>query len=328
MATIQLGNTKKISSLIDYCENKAEISNGFNCLASSAKEQMKATRMLYDKNTGVQGHHVIQSFKPNEIDAQNANMAGLALAKKIAPNHEVMVYTHTDREHIHNHIVINSVNYENGSKYQSKKKDLFKIRDFSDEICLEMNLSVLKEKSAEIRYTLAEKSLLEKGKTSWKDELRQAIDYELKNSRSYQEFKNNLKDNYDIVINDSRKHITYKHPDMQKVVRGNKLGLIYEKEMVINVFERQIERQQGDEHEKNRERENQIASREVRGSSNTREYNQRDRSAVREQSTTNSFDGVQDKLRDVKQRINQIGEREQKGDRSSRSKTKSFDRGL
>jgi len=301
MATIQLGNTKKINSLIDYCEKKAELANGIDCLAQGAKEQMLATRTLYNKPDGVQGHHVIQSFKPNEINAQNANLAGLELAKKIAPGHEVMVYTHTDKEHIHNHLVINSVNFETGRKYQSSKKDLFKIRDFSDEICLQMDLSVVKEKSAEIRYTLAEKSLLEKGKSSWKDELRQAIDHEIKNSSSYKEFKDNLKNKYDIVVNDQRKHITYKHPDMQKVVRGNKLGLNYEMEMIQHVFERQTARKQ--------ER-----TREIQGTPRVRENNSRDRSTIRKQVAADGIDGVQDRLRNIKQEIDTIGERKRGDD--------------
>lgn len=319
MATIQLGNTKTISALINYCEKKAEISNGLDCTKESAKQQMKATRTLYNKNDGVQGHHVIQSFIPGETDAQNANMAGLELAKKIAPGHEVMVYTHTDKEHIHNHIVINSVNYEDGSKYQSTKKDLFKIRDFSDEICLKMNLSVVKEKSAEIRYTLAEKSLIEKGKTSWKDELREAIDHEIKKSNNYEEFKKNLKENYDIVVNDDRKHITYKHPDIQKVVRGNKLGLNYEKETIINGFERQL----GQKQERERRTNNQISS-----TTRTRADNQRNPDAIRDKPSENISDGIQRRLRDVEQRVKAIGNREQKTNTRARENTNSIDRSL
>src|SRR5690625_5366196 len=69
---------------------------------------MKQTRELFSKNDGIQAHHVIQSFKPDEVTPEKANQVGLELAEKLAPGHEVAVYTHDDTDHIHNHIVINS----------------------------------------------------------------------------------------------------------------------------------------------------------------------------------------------------------------------------
>src|SRR5699024_12631485 len=67
-----------------------------------AKSQMKQTRELFSKNDGIQAHHVIQSFKPDEVTPEKANQVGLELAKKLAPNHEVAVYTHDDTNHVHN----------------------------------------------------------------------------------------------------------------------------------------------------------------------------------------------------------------------------------
>ncbi|MFZ3591841.1 relaxase/mobilization nuclease domain-containing protein [Bacillus sp. DJP31] len=116
MATIKLGNTKVANKLISYAEKRAEERSGVDCSPEYAKAQFKATRELRGKNTGIQAHHVIQSFKPGEVDQAQANEIGKDLALKVAPGHEVVVYTHTDKEHIHNHIVINSVNYENGQK--------------------------------------------------------------------------------------------------------------------------------------------------------------------------------------------------------------------
>src|SRR5699024_4541845 len=62
-------------------------------------------------------------FKPDEVTPEKANQVGLELAKKLAPNHEVAVYTHDDTNHVHNHIVINSVNFETGKKYQAHGKE-------------------------------------------------------------------------------------------------------------------------------------------------------------------------------------------------------------
>src|SRR5699024_12356986 len=81
-----------------------------------------------------------------------------------------------DTNHVHNHIVINSVNFETGKKYQAHGKEAIeRARSLSDEVCKSHDLSVVKEHNASVRHTLAEQHLLEKNKISWKDELREAI---------------------------------------------------------------------------------------------------------------------------------------------------------
>lgn len=242
MAVIKLGSTRSASRLISYAEKRAVEKEGVMCSPEYAKTQFKVTRELHGKRDGIQAHHVIQSFTPGEIEPGMANRIGKELADEIAKGHECVVYTHADKDHIHNHIIINAVGHEDGKKYQSKKKDLYRIRAKSDELCRARGLSVVREKTAKVRYAMAEKSIIEKGGESWKDELRQAIDHEKKHSKHYEEFKLNLTEKYGIEINDKGKHITYKHPDRQRVVRGNKLGLDYERSTIKNGFSRQIER--------------------------------------------------------------------------------------
>jgi len=243
MATIKLGTSGSASRLINYAEKRAVEKEGVECNPNYAKTQFKATRELHGKADGIQAHSVIQSFKPGEITPDQANKIGVDLAKKLANGHECVVYTHADKRHIHNHIVINNVNYENGKKFQLHGQDAIdKVRAMSDDLCKEHGLSVVKEPTAKERFTLAEKSIIEKGGVSWKDELRQAIDHEKAHAKSYKDFKQNLTEKYGIEVNDKGKHITYKHPDQQKVVRGNKLGLDYERSTIENGFSRQIER--------------------------------------------------------------------------------------
>lgn len=246
MATIQRSNTKVANRLINYAEKRAEVREGVDCPAEYAKSQMKATRELWGKTDGIQAHHIIQSFKPGEVTPEIANEIGRDLAKEIAKGHECVVYTHTDKDHIHNHIVINSVNYENGSKYNASKEELYRIREVNDRLCKERGLSVVQEKNSPIRYTLAEKSLLEKGEVSWKDEIRQFIDDEKEHSKTYEQFKQNLTDKYGIEVNERGKNITFTHPDNGMKVRGSKLGNSYEKEMLKNEFTRQIEQTKGE----------------------------------------------------------------------------------
>jgi hypothetical protein len=240
MATIKLGNTKVANKLINYAEARAVERDGVACSPEYAKSQFATTRELYGKTTGIQAHHVIQSFKPGEVSPGQANGIGVELAKEIAKGHECIVYTHADKDHIHNHIVINSVNYENGRKFQLHgKKSIDKVREISDKLCKEKELSVVKEPTAKMRYTQAEQGIIERGQISWKDTIRMAIDKEKGNSESYEDFKNNLKKKYSIEVNDKRKYITYKLDGQKRSVRGKTLGMDYEGSTIEHGFKRQ-----------------------------------------------------------------------------------------
>ena len=200
-------------ALLDYVAKKAEFTYGINCSEDYklANKEFQETKEFYNKLEGRQYKHIVQSFKEGEVDKEQALKIGVEFCKKAFPKYEVFIATHTDKNHIHNHIVINSVNYENGKKlHLHGQKAIDKVRNLSDELCKERGLSVVKEPNSKVRYTLAEQGILERGETSWKDELRQAIDYE-------------------------------------KVVRGNKLGLDYERGTIENVFNRQVERESSED---------------------------------------------------------------------------------
>ncbi len=244
MATTKLGNSKSASKSINYAEKRAVVKSGHNCDIDYAKSNFKQLRMAYDKDNGVQAHTVIQSFKPNEITSEKANEIGLELAKEIAPGHQVAVYTHDDKEHIHNHIIINSVNLEDGKKYQSNAKQRHFVKERNDEICLNHGLSVVKEKTKEVRYTLAERQLLEKGQTSWKNEIRKAVNQEKEKSTSFNDLSDRLKQNHNIDTKLKGNTLSFKHPDKQKYVRGKTLGYIFEKEALEHGFRKNHTREE------------------------------------------------------------------------------------
>ncbi len=242
MATIQRSTTKTGAKLVNYVKNeeKATVKSGYNLDIERANEQMKLSRHLYSKNDGIQAHHVVQSFQPGEVTPQQANEIGLQLADEIAREHEVAVYTHTDREHIHNHLVINSINLNTGLKFQTGgKKGLYELRDKSDEICREHGLSVIQEYNASVRYTLAEKQILDKGQISWKAEIREAINYVKSETNSFENFKNQMEADFDIEVKLRGKTVSFKHPERNKVVRGKKLGADYEMEAINREFTRE-----------------------------------------------------------------------------------------
>ena len=259
MAHIKIRSSKSANASIDYGNSRAVERSGVDCDPEHAKIQFEITRKLHDKNDGRQAYTVIHSFTPGEVTPEKANELGRELAKKIAPGHETAIFTHADKDHIHNHIVINSVNAETGRKYHVTKEDYHNARHQSNLISAKNGLTIpylpddqriygenaRYSKKAPVRHTKTEQELVvEQGKNSWKEEIRQAIDAERQKANSYEEFKANLKKNHGITTVDDRKHTVYIHPDRANErdkgkVRGYRLGDDYTREGVSNVITQQ-----------------------------------------------------------------------------------------
>ena len=247
MATTKLSATKSTSRAINYAEKRAVEKSGLNCDVDYAKSSFKATRELYGKTDGNQGHVIIQSFQPGEVTPEQCNQLGLALAEKLAPNHQVAVYTHADTDHVHNHIVINSIDLETGKKFNNNKQALRDLRNFNDEVCRENGLSVPDKDTARLRYTQTEKAIADPNtqstaQYSWKDEIREVIDQS--QATNMDEFKDHLNQHGITIERVTPKSITYRHLAEDKKVRGRKLGEDYNKGGIEDGFERQIQRQQ------------------------------------------------------------------------------------
>ena len=240
MATVKVSRTTSCSRAINYAEPRATVKTGINCDIDYAKSEMKQIRMLYGKDDRVQAHLLIQSFRPGEITAKKANQLGKEYAEKIAPEHQIAIYTHTDKDHIHNHIVINSVNLETGKKFQAHGQAfLDKCYDVNDEICLTHGLSITERGKKEEKRTMSEIKLKEKNEPVWKDEIRFAIDQTMKNpkTRTYDQFCDSLK-TFGIHCLNRGKNFTYELIKKKKKVRSNKLGKDYEKETILHELDR------------------------------------------------------------------------------------------
>lgn len=252
MATTKLSATKSTSRAINYAEKRAVEKSGLNCDVDYAKSSFKASRELYGKTDGKQGHVIIQSFKPGEVTPEQCNQLGLALAEKLAPNHQVAVYTHADTDHVHNHIVLNSIDLNTGKKFNNNKQALRDVRDFNDEVCREHGFSVPYKDTARLRYTQTEKAIADPNtqstaQYSWKDEIREAIDQS--QAINMDEFKDHLNQHGITIERVTPKSITYRHLAEDKKVRGRKLGEDYNKGGIEDGFERQIQRKQQTERE-------------------------------------------------------------------------------
>src|SRR5699024_12437828 len=122
--------------------------------------------------------------------------------------------------HVHNHIVINSVNFETGKKYQAHGKEAIeRARSLSDEVCKSHDLSVVKEHNARVRHTLAEQHVLDKNKISWKDELREANEYARHNTTNFDSFKRHLNDVYGVDTILRGKTVSFKHQERERLIR-------------------------------------------------------------------------------------------------------------
>ena len=246
MAYVKVMASHKAIAALRYGEHEESVTRGAvgcECDTEIAIRQFRADRIMWNKDSGVEAHVIIQSFDGKECDAETANKIGQELAKRIAPNHRAMVYTHTESDggNVHNHIVINSVNTENGKKIVSSGF-LNKARNLSNELTREYGLSVIEERAAALRYTQAERALTAKGKVSWKDNIRDAIDNVRSKSDTFDDVKNRLEKEYKIKVIDhgeNRKYrLTYIDEEGHKV-RGARLGDAYERSGIENELEKQ-----------------------------------------------------------------------------------------
>ena len=124
----------------------APLVSGINCQPQSVYDDFLNTKLLYHKDSGVMFYHMVQSFPKDEaVDPVTAHAAALKLAEYYE-GYEVLVCTHADREHIHSHFLINSVNFDTGRKLHIAKEQLQELRQRNDQVCIEFSLPVFKPK--------------------------------------------------------------------------------------------------------------------------------------------------------------------------------------
>ena len=230
---------KKIVSYLTQEEKTEEkLIGGKDCDPYNVVNDFNMTQELYGKTGGVKYHHIIQSFSPEDnITPEKAHEIGKELADSQFKGFEVFVVTHKDKDHIHNHLVVNSVSFENGLKYNASNKSLWDIKRESNRLCERENLKTLDlEHKAEKRISSAEKRIMDRGQIPWKDELRQIIDIARERTKDLQSFREFLEKNFEIETRVTKNSISYKHPDHGKAIRGRSLGDKYNKEELENEF--------------------------------------------------------------------------------------------
>ena len=194
-------------------EGKPLIS-GINCQPQSVYDDFLNTKLLYHKDGGVMFYHMVQSFpKGAAVDPRQAHEAARRLAEYF-DGCEVLVCTHVDREHIHSHCVINSVNFETGKKLHMAKEQIQELMRRNDMICQEMGLPVFDTPTQQTRgMSGAEYHTALKGQ-SWKLRLMNTIDECMKYAADRDAFVSLMaSEGYAVRWESGRKYITYTTPD-------------------------------------------------------------------------------------------------------------------
>ena len=188
--------------------------SGINCQPQSVYDDFLNTKLLYHKDGGVMFYHMVQSFpKGAAVDPRQVHKAARRLAEYFE-GCEVLVCTHVDREHIHSHCVINSVNFETGKKLHMAKEQLQELMRRNDMICQEMGLPVFDVPTQQARgMGGAEYHTALKGQ-SWKLRLMNTIDECMKYAVGKDAFVSLMaSEGYDVRWESTRKYITYTTPD-------------------------------------------------------------------------------------------------------------------
>ena len=201
----------------------APLVSGINCQPQSVYDDFLNTKLLYHKDGGVMFYHMVQSFpKGAAVDPRQAHEAARRLAEYF-DGCEVLVCTHVDREHIHSHCVINSVNFETSKKLHMAKEQIQELMRRNDMICQEMGLPVFEPTTQQARgMSGAEYHTALKGQ-SWKLRLMNTIDACMKYAADRDAFISLMESEGCAVRWESgRKYITYTTPESMKC-RDSKL---------------------------------------------------------------------------------------------------------
>lgn len=226
-----------VSKMISYIINpektsdeKALYVDSLNCSVIGAAYQFKAVRDNWNKNSGNFAYHFVQSFSPNEVTAEEAHQCGMELAKILFADlgFQVVVGTHLDKDHLHNHFAVNAVNFLDGKKLDTNHSFIRKMRSENDRICREHNLSVItapKGKDKSYAEWLIEKN----GGFTWRGAIRKDIDEIIPTVSTLKELLDVL-EAQGYTVNRSGKHLSISPPGTNTNFRMYKLGKGYTEE--------------------------------------------------------------------------------------------------
>lgn len=219
---------ESMSDVMDYAMGDAKTEHkrlvtGINVSVEHARDEMCCTKKHWHKEDKILLWHGYQSFKPGEVTPEEAHRIGVEMAENLWGEHyEVIVATHIDREHIHNHFVINSVSFDTGKKLDVKWQDM---RKESDRLCYKYGKSIVENPQYKAKTYV---SWTNQNKRTWTSVIRDDIDEAVLMSTDIGDFlKNMSKRGYEIKY--GARYFTLKPPGKERFVRiDRRLGAEYE----------------------------------------------------------------------------------------------------
>ncbi len=221
------GMESGLPEMVDYALNpkKTEerlFTSALGCQSpETALAEMQATKQRFGKTGGILGYHIIQSFKPGEVEPALAHEIGVELARRcFGEKYETVVGTHLDRGHLHSHIVINSVSCVDGGKYHSNRGSYHRdIRGISDQLCREYGLSVIGAPAGRGKH-YAEWQAEKEGRSTGGSMVRADIDDAIRVSYTFADFIRQMrKRGYGVRCGPNVKHMALKPGGGQKFYR-------------------------------------------------------------------------------------------------------------
>ena len=198
---------KELHNVIEYATASYKTEEqlyvtALNCNKDNVYEDMMFTKKRFDKTDGILGFHAFQSFAEGEVTPEIAHEIGIKLANELwGDKFEVVVSTHLNTNHIHNHFCINSVSFIDGKKYYNNRHTYALMRQTSDSLCREYNLSVIEEKPCgkhNIDYTKYYKEQVKK--SNYYSNIKDDIDYAIEQAYNYKDFIGiMMKMNYEVI---------------------------------------------------------------------------------------------------------------------------------
>ena len=238
MATLTAIQSKRqqtpsgLAFILSYCKQEfktlyegRKLAAGVNCLAEDAYREMMNTKQLHHKTDGRMYYHFVQSFSPEEnVTPERAHELALRFAAEQFPGYEVLVATHTDKNHLHSHLIVNAVSCETGKKYHSDRDNIERLRAASDRLCREYGLPVLEHTAPAVpqKMSAREYRSADRGE-SWKLALAVQIENAMQAATDREEFRALMEaEGYSLRWTPERKYITYTCPNGMKC-RDSKL---------------------------------------------------------------------------------------------------------
>ena len=220
---------------IEYIQNPAKtdgkiLVSSFGCAYETADKEFDLTLSQALEKGNNLAHHLIQSFEPGESTPEQAHEIGKRLADEITKGrHEYVLTTHIDKGHIHNHLIFCAASFIDHKKYISNKKSYYEIRAFSDKLCKEYALSVVKP-GQDKGKSYAEYAADRDGGGSWKSKLKLAIDTLIPQSKDFDDFLKRLEaSGYEIKRG---KYISVRAPGQERFTRTKTLGVDYTEDAI------------------------------------------------------------------------------------------------